>query len=70
MWGYFKYTVLSTAREICGIKIKNNRVKQTAWWTTEIKEQIKMQKKAWNDYLRNKCNDTYNEYKKQQGTQE
>ncbi|KAJ8962099.1 hypothetical protein NQ318_018053 [Aromia moschata] len=40
-WRIFKDSSVTAAKETCGTKRINNGKKQTAWWTNEIKEEIK-----------------------------
>lgn len=43
----------------------NTRKKQTAWWTEEIKQNIKDKKMLWKQYLAQKTIDSYDKYKSQ-----
>ena len=60
-----KNTIINAAREACGVNRGNNQTKRTAWWNNEIKTQIRLKKKAWQEYLSNKTENKYNTYKEQ-----
>src|SRR3978361_1562990 len=64
-WQYYKDVIIQTAIEVCGTSTKNNRIKQTSWWSREIKEAVKIKKKKWKEYLRRRTERNYNEYKNQ-----
>lgn len=64
-WQLFKDVLLKAGREICGTTRLNRWRKQTAWWNNQIKEQVKIKKQKWKQYLNNGNNDSYNEYKEQ-----
>ena len=36
--------MIETAKKVCGTNRQSNYKKQTAWWTPEIREQIKQKK--------------------------
>lgn len=54
MWVTFRNTIIDTARTTCGSNRKINSKRQTAWWSEEIKNKIKLKKIAWGNYLREK----------------
>lgn len=64
-WKLFKNTVIQAAKDICGTSKVNKNKKQTAWWTDEIKQQVKDKKKKWQQYLSNKNERNYESYKEQ-----
>ncbi|XP_044760185.1 uncharacterized protein LOC123317645 [Coccinella septempunctata] len=58
--------VIETAKEACGSYKKSNKKKQTAWWTKEVKAQLKMKKEEkWRKYLSNRTTDNYEQYENQ-----
>lgn len=63
LWNYFKNAVLETAKEICGITRKTNKNRQTAWWSEEIKTQVRIKKRRWKDYINNRTPEKYELYK-------
>lgn len=62
-WNYLKKIIIETTKEICGISRNNNKRKQTAWWTENIKQKIKIKKQCWKNYLNNKTTKNYESYK-------
>ena len=54
LWKTLKDIVLSTAREICGTNIVGGYKKRTSWWNVSIKEQAKIKKHRWKEYLQKK----------------
>ncbi|KAJ8949832.1 hypothetical protein NQ318_000531 [Aromia moschata] len=64
-WRILKDSLVTAAKETCGTKRINKGKKQTAWWTNEIKAEIKEKKKLWKKYLQNKTRESYDYYKKQ-----
>lgn len=65
LWEEIKNTIINAAREACGVNRGNKQTKRTAWWNNEIKTQIRLKKKAWQEYLSNKTENKYNTYKEQ-----
>lgn len=63
-WKTFKEIIIETAKEVCGIS-KGKGEKRTAWWTNDIKEEVKKKKKEWKKYLTHKTPQQYEKYKKQ-----
>ncbi|XP_023309952.1 uncharacterized protein LOC111691409 [Anoplophora glabripennis] len=59
IWNKFKDIVIETAKQECGTCKKDNRKKQTVWWTEKIKEHerkrvkdlvLESKKKAWEEF--------------------
>lgn len=65
IWEVFKAIILQSAKTTCGTYKSDNHRKQTAWWTEEIKQQVKVKKKRWQKYLSNKNEADYQSYKEQ-----
>ncbi|XP_044755033.1 uncharacterized protein LOC123313963 [Coccinella septempunctata] len=65
IWGSFKSIVTETTRNVCGSYKKTNKRKQTSWWTSEIKYQVKIKKDKWKQYLSHKTVEKYGQYKQQ-----
>lgn len=65
LWNHFKDIVIDTAKKVCGTFKTNKDKKQTAWWTDEIKKQVKIKKKSWKQYLATKTEENYKIYKEQ-----
>lgn len=65
MWKVFKSVITEAAREVCGIIKQNKHKKQTAWWTEEIKQEVKIKKERWQTYLSVKTERSYERYKEQ-----
>ena len=63
MWNILKNILIKAAAQVCGINKINKRCKKTAWWNDEIKKEIKIKKKKWEDYLAKKTDTEYNKYK-------
>nr|CAH7716819.1 unnamed protein product [Callosobruchus chinensis] len=55
--------LLEAARRVCGVSKVNKHMKQTAWWTVEIKALVKEKKKKWKEYLQKKTVHAYNDHK-------
>lgn len=68
LWIEMKNIMLQAARSACGINRNNSKKKQTAWWTNEIKEQVKEKKIAWKKYLSSRSNEDYETYKRKRKT--
>jgi Reverse transcriptase (RNA-dependent DNA polymerase)/Endonuclease-reverse transcriptase len=68
LWKIFKNIILDTAKEVCGTCKTNNHRKQTAWWTEEIKQEIKIKKRKWNLYLNSNTALNHQIYKEQNKT--
>lgn len=49
------------AKQVYETFIKNNKKKQTSWWTDEIKALVKKKKEKWKKYLRE--GENYDKYK-------
>lgn len=64
-WNILKNIIIGTATEICGVYKKDNRRKQTAWWTKEIREEVESKKKEWKKYLIDNSPEQYEIYKNQ-----
>lgn len=65
VWMVVKGIILEAARRACGTsKVRKNQ-KQTAWWTPQIKEEVKIKKKLWKESLTKKTREAYYNYKKQ-----
>ncbi|XP_030766848.1 uncharacterized protein LOC115890687 [Sitophilus oryzae] len=65
LWTLFKTSILITAEEVCGISRDNKTRKQTAWWSKNLKEQVKCKKQRWKEYLQDSTEQSYNLYKEQ-----
>uniref|UniRef100_A0A1Y1M0F5 Reverse transcriptase domain-containing protein n=2 Tax=Photinus pyralis TaxID=7054 RepID=A0A1Y1M0F5_PHOPY len=65
LWLLFKESVISTAKETCGVIGINKNKKQTKWWNQELKEQVKIKKEKWKLYLSMKSEASYQVYKQQ-----
>lgn len=65
MWIEFKSVITEAAREVCGINKQGKHKKQTAWWTEEIKQEVKTKKERWRRYLSEKTERSYEQYKEQ-----
>lgn len=65
MWLLLRKTIIQAAKEVCGTFRRNNNKKQTAWWTEEVKQQVKFKKEKWQKYLSNKTGTNYEAYKQQ-----
>lgn len=65
MWQKFKSIILGAAGKACGVNKANKRGRRTAWWSKEIKQQVKIKKERWAEYLVKKTESTYNNYKEQ-----
>lgn len=65
LWKRFKDIVIESTRKICGSYRKANTKKQTAWWTEEIKAQVKIKKEKWKKYINQRTTDNYEQYKKE-----
>ncbi|KAB0805429.1 hypothetical protein PPYR_02399 [Photinus pyralis] len=64
LWTSFKVVVLDTARKTCGISKMHDGKKKTAWWSEKIKLEVK---KKWQQYIKSRTPDKYEEYKHQRG---
>lgn len=64
-WKIFKTIILESAQKVCGTCRYNEANKRTAWWSEEIKKQVKIKKQKWQEYLRKKTQQSYEEYKAQ-----
>jgi hypothetical protein len=64
-WGKFKNAMIKTAKSICGTTRNNNRGKRTSWWNDELKREIKEKKKLWKEYIQDKTQQKYENYKRQ-----
>lgn len=65
LWESFSNILLNAARKACGVGRVTNRKRQTAWWSEDVKEQVKRKKQAWQKYLNNKTNENHEKYKQQ-----
>lgn len=65
MWQITKNIMMNAAKAVCGTAKINQRKKQTAWWSQELRMQIKRKKQKWNLYLHQKTQDAYQDYKRQ-----
>lgn len=66
-WNILRNIIIKNAAEVCGTYRTDNRRKQTAWWTNEIKEEVKNKKKEWKKYLADNTPEQYEIYKRQRG---
>lgn len=64
-WQCYKDVIIQTAVEVCGTYTRNNKNKQTSWWSDEIKGAVKTKKSWWKEYLRSRTESNYNRYKNQ-----
>nr|CAH7761708.1 unnamed protein product [Callosobruchus chinensis] len=64
-WQTLKKNLLDAAKKVCGVMKVNKNIKQTAWWTAEIKQEVKKKKKKWREFLQKKSVEAYNDYKRQ-----
>ena len=62
-WRELKGIILETARSVCGVSRQSEYKKQTAWWNSEVIEQVRIKKQKWREYLRKKTPGSYEEYK-------
>lgn len=65
MWEKFKSVLVKAAKEVCGTTKVNRSRKQTAWWNEDIKQEVKLKKEKWKQYLKDGTEQKYGEYKKQ-----
>ena len=65
IWKTFKDTIIDTAKKVCGYYNTNNNKKHTAWWTKEIKEQVKNKKQKWQEYINDNTAQKYEIYKRE-----
>lgn len=65
MWKKIKNTLINAARNVCGVIKTNKYTKRTAWWSEEIKDQVKLKKKRWAEYLIKNTEEAYKTYKEQ-----
>jgi hypothetical protein len=63
LWRIFKETILEAAKRVCGKSRRNKFKKQTAWWSEEIKQQVKTKKEKWQAYISNQTESNYEAYK-------
>ena len=63
MWKFFRNTILEAAKQTCGSSRKTNNKKQTAWWSEEIRTEIKCKKDSWKLYINSRTEDNYEIYK-------
>lgn len=66
LWQEFKGIILDSAKEVFGTTNIGGKIKRTSWWSNEIKEEIKLKKTKWQEYLRKKKTIINTKYK---GTQ-
>src|SRR5215469_8611867 len=64
-WRKFKDVVLRGAKEVCGTKVRmiGNWNKRSDWWCDEIGELIKRKKVAFEEYLMNRNEERWENYK-------
>lgn len=53
-WNVLKNTLIKAATKACGVNKVNKKYKRTAWWNEEIKRELKIKKKKWEEYLTKK----------------
>jgi uncharacterized protein YukE len=63
-WEEYKQSLITAAKESCGItRISNDSKKRTAWWTGEIEKTVKEKKQVWKRYLADRSQENYDRYK-------
>lgn len=61
----FKTILFDTVKQIYGTMKVNKNKKQTAWWSDEIREQIKAKNRRWKQYPRDDKEGNHSYYKVQ-----
>ena len=52
-------TLISTEKETCGMKLLGEHKKRTSWRNESIKEQVKIKKQRWKEYLQKRTKESY-----------
>ena len=62
-WERIRNMLCTVAKEVCGMKVINNKFKGTKWWSNRVKEVVKLKKDAWMKYTRSKKEDDLKNYR-------
>ena len=62
-WQCFKRALNTSAEAVCGMSKNHNWRKETWWWNDEVDAAIKEKRKAWNEWKKGGCRETYNRAK-------
>ena len=62
-WQCFKKALNTSAVAVCGMSKNHNWRKETWWWNNEVDAAIKEKRRAWNEWKKGGCRETYNRAK-------